>query len=88
MLTTALIVFMEGINPLILRILEARDITSYEEAIIIATKKETLCEKIDNSINNNRLFNINELPFINHNRTSNKNHIKYNRCSKMGHYPN
>ena len=80
MLTTALVVFMEGINPSIRLILEARNISSYEEAVRIATEKENVCGKNDIQKNNR--------PFNNNPRTSNKAHIKCNKCSKMGHYAN
>ncbi|KAL4107224.1 hypothetical protein QTP88_017607 [Uroleucon formosanum] len=80
MLTTALVVFMEGINPSIRLILEARNISSYEEAVRIATEKENVCGKNDNQKNHR--------PFNNNQRTSNKAHIKCNKCSKMGHYAN
>lgn len=78
MLTSALVVFMEGINPSIRLILEARNITSYEEAVRIATEKENVCEKSYNTKNYK--------PFNKGN--SNKSHIKCNRCSKLGHYAN
>jgi len=63
MLTTTLVVFMEGINPSIRLILEARNISSYEETVRIATEKENVCRKNYNQKNNR--------PFNNNQRTSN-----------------
>ncbi|KAL4107964.1 hypothetical protein QTP88_018233 [Uroleucon formosanum] len=52
MLTTALVVFMEGINPSIRLILEERNISSYEEeAVRIATEKENTDKKNIKGIN-------------------------------------
>ncbi|KAL4156125.1 hypothetical protein QTP88_000160 [Uroleucon formosanum] len=66
-------VFMSGVHPAINTILEARAVTTFELAVVIAMEKERNFEDRKSGYDKNK--NI-------------KNKIKCNRCNKMGHYAN
>ncbi|KAL4136401.1 hypothetical protein QTP88_007949 [Uroleucon formosanum] len=66
-------VFMSGVHPAINTILEARAVTTFELAVVIAMEKERNFEDRKSGYDKNK--NI-------------KNKIKCNRYNKMGHYAN
>ncbi|KAL4105353.1 hypothetical protein QTP88_020596 [Uroleucon formosanum] len=68
-------VFMSGVHPAINTILEARAVTTFELAVVIAMEKERNFEDRKSGYDKNKNKNI-------------KNKIKCNRCNKMGHYAN
>jgi hypothetical protein len=81
----ALGVLMEGINPSIRLILEARDIQSYDQALRIAIEKEKVCDKNENWKNkNSNNFNKGTNNYYNH--RNNKANIKCHKCNRFGHY--
>ncbi|KAL4153886.1 hypothetical protein QTP88_001719 [Uroleucon formosanum] len=71
----ALSVFMSGVHPAINTILEARAVTTFELAVVIAMEKERNFEDRKSGYDKNKNKN-------------NKNKIKCNRCNKIGHYAN
>ncbi|KAL4136288.1 hypothetical protein QTP88_007836 [Uroleucon formosanum] len=66
---------MSGVHPAINTILEARAVTTFELAVVIAMEKERNFEDRKSGYDKNKNKNI-------------KNKIKCNRCNKMGHYAN
>ncbi|KAL4136280.1 hypothetical protein QTP88_007828 [Uroleucon formosanum] len=68
-------VFMSGVHPAINTILEARAVTTFELAVVIAMEKERNFGDRKSGYDKNKNKNI-------------KNKIKCNRCNKMGHYAN
>ncbi|KAL4127143.1 hypothetical protein QTP88_011341 [Uroleucon formosanum] len=68
-------VFMSGVHPAINTILEARAVTTFDLAVVIAMEKERNFEDRKSGYDKNKNKN-------------NKNKIKCNRCNKMGHYAN
>ncbi|XP_060854910.1 uncharacterized protein LOC132932540 [Metopolophium dirhodum] len=72
--TGALTAFVNGTRPEIRALLKARDVSSFEKAVSIATEEEQDLLHINRRFNTNKNYGKNN---------ANKKNIKCNKCSKM-----
>ena len=79
----ALSVFVSGIPYNIRLIVKARNVPTFEEAVLIAVEEEKSFEKPERNWDRNK-FDRNKFD----KNKNNKKNIKCHRCSKFGHYSN